>query len=298
MSARQPPSSISPDLNKTDTVVRVDNCDVELSRGRREGETPHVEVLPVDEAEAEQEVGELHAEEEQEVQPVARLPSYTPTRSEYMEHCVTHNPYRPWCKHCVNGRGAEFGHYKRRGNDPNRVPLIAFDYAGLSDRGDVVGLQFEPEDASATKVLVVSVRCADDKQSCVFGHIVPQKGVDEERFAVECLVGDILWTGYTSVMLKSDNEAAILALLIESLKELRINGLKQVLSENSPEYDPQANGAAENAVKAWKGMFRTQKSSLEANIAMKIPVRHPLTAWLVKWSSDVMIWQLKGHDGR
>ena len=123
--------------------------------------------------------------------------------------------------------------------------------------------EFDPEDESATKVLVVSVRVRDDKQSCVFGHVVPQKGVDEEKFAVDCLVGDILWTGYTSVMLKSDNEAAILALLIESLKELRINGLQQVMSENSPEYDPQANGAAENAVKAWKGMFRTQKSSLE-----------------------------------
>ena len=106
-------------------------------------------------------------------------------------------------------------------------------------------------------MLVVSIRCGDNRQSCVFGHIVPHKGVDEEKFAVDCLVGDILWTGFISVMLKSDNEAAILALLIESLKELRINGLKQVMSENSPEYDPQANGAAENAVKAWKGMYRT-----------------------------------------
>ena len=165
---------------------------MELSRGRVVVDASHVEVLPVDEAE--QEVEELHADEEQEVQPVARLPSYTPTRSEYMDHCVTHNPYRPWCKHCVSGRGAEFGHYKRRGNDPNRVPLIAFDYAGLSDRGEVVGLEFEPEDESATKVLVVSVRCADDKQSFVFGHVVPHKGVDEEKFAVDCLVGDILWT--------------------------------------------------------------------------------------------------------
>ena len=74
MSARQP-SSIRPQQNKTDTVVRVDNCDVELSRGRCDAEAPRAEVLPVDEAE--QDVGELHAEEEQEVQPVARLPPYT-----------------------------------------------------------------------------------------------------------------------------------------------------------------------------------------------------------------------------
>ena len=38
-------------------------CDVELSRGRCDLETSPVEVLPVDEVE--QDVGELHAEEEQ-----------------------------------------------------------------------------------------------------------------------------------------------------------------------------------------------------------------------------------------
>ena len=134
MSARQPPKSISP-ANKTEEVVAVDSttCEVELERGRCVVESAPIEVLPVDEAG--EEMGELHAEEEQAVQPVARLPSYTPTRSEYLEHCVTHNPYRPWCKHCVKGRGAEFGHFKRRDNDPNRVPLISFDYTGLSDKG-------------------------------------------------------------------------------------------------------------------------------------------------------------------
>ena len=139
MSARQPPS-ISPMQNTSDKVVAVDptTCDVELSSGRGIviGDAP-IEVMPVDEADGTS--GELHAEEEQEVQPVARLPSYTPTRSEYLDHCVTHSPYRPWCTHCVKGRGAEFGHYKRRNNDANRVPLIAFDYTGLSDKGEVIG---------------------------------------------------------------------------------------------------------------------------------------------------------------
>ena len=40
---------------------------------------------------------ELTAEVEQEVERVASLPSYQPTKSEYAEHCVTHSPYRPWC---------------------------------------------------------------------------------------------------------------------------------------------------------------------------------------------------------
>ena len=56
----------------------------------------------------------------------------------------------------------------------------------------------------------------------------------------------------TRVMLKNDNEPAILKLLIESLRELRVNGLEQVMSENPPEYDPQSNGMAESAVKVWR----------------------------------------------
>ena len=54
--------------------------------------------------------------------------------------------------------------------------------------------------------------------------------------------------GYTRVTLKSDNEPAIVKLLTEALRELRISGLEQVLEEHPPEYDPQSNGTAEKAV--------------------------------------------------
>ena len=143
-------------------------------------------------------------------------------------------------------------------------------------------MELAANDELAAKVLVVAIRTMDDMQTAVFGHVVPQKGVGEDQFAVDCLVGDIVWTGYSNVLLKSDNEPAILKLLQESLKELRINGLDQVMFENSPEYDPQANGAAEAAVKQWKGMFRTQKAALERRLGMRVPAKHPLTSWLAK----------------
>ena len=240
---------------------------------------------------------ELHAEVEEEVATVAQLPTYSPSRSEIEEHNVTRTPYRPWCKFCNEGRGQEHGHHRRKGVDPNRVPLVCFDYKPLSDVGDVGGLKYDPEDESTTCVLVVAIRTSDDRQSCVFGHLVPAKGVDIDKFSVDFIVGDILWTGYTKVLLKSDNEPAIFKLLVEALRELRVNGLEQVLSDNSPEYDPQANGAAESAVKSWKGMCYTHKAALEARLGMKIPVRHPLTAWLAKWSGEVQSWDVKGQEG-
>ena len=61
-------------------------------------------------------------------------------------------------------------------------------------------------------------------------------------FAVDAIVDCVRWLGYTKTILKTDVEAAILKLLVEPLRELRIQGLEKVMSENSPEYDPQANG--------------------------------------------------------
>ena len=51
---------------------------------------------------------ELTVEAEQEVERVSSLPTYQPTKSDYDDHCVTHSPYRPCYRHCVEGRGQEF----------------------------------------------------------------------------------------------------------------------------------------------------------------------------------------------
>ena len=57
-------------------------------------------VFPVDGAEEQGEQLEIDAEEESEV--VRSLPTpVMPTRSEFLDHCVTHHPYRAWCKHCI-----------------------------------------------------------------------------------------------------------------------------------------------------------------------------------------------------
>ena len=75
--------------------------------------------------------------EEEQAEVPANLPTeYQPTHSEYLDHCVTHYPFRAWCKHCLEGRGREFGHEAHRGDKDGRAtPVISFDYAFVSDRG-------------------------------------------------------------------------------------------------------------------------------------------------------------------
>ena len=76
--------------------------------------------------------------EEQALVPASLPTVYQPTHSEYLDHCVTHYPFRAWCKHCLEGRGREFGHEAHRGDkDARAMPVISFDYCFLSDKGEI-----------------------------------------------------------------------------------------------------------------------------------------------------------------
>ena len=156
-------------------------------------------------------------EEEEAIVPASLPTMYQPTHSEYLDHCVTHYPFRAWCKHCLEGRGREFGHEAHRGDkDSWTMPVIAFDYCFVSDRGEVKNQdEYIAAGEGAAKVLVVR----DSRSKSVFAHVVPAKGVDERGFSVDALVDDVKWLGYVKVTLKSDNEPAIVKLLAEALRE-------------------------------------------------------------------------------
>ena len=46
----------------------------------------------------------------------------------------------------------------------------------------------------------------DKKKKALFAHVVPVKGVDEEGLAARSIVVDVVWLGFTKVVLKTDNE--------------------------------------------------------------------------------------------
>ena len=111
---------------------------------------------------------------------------------------------------------------------PREVTTVSFDYAFVGDKGEIINKEQAESDENSITILAVR----DSETKSVFGHVVPQKGIDSKMLAVDAIVNDILWLGRTKVVLKSDNEPLILKLLIESLRELRVNGLEKVMSEN------------------------------------------------------------------
>ena len=61
-----------------------------------------------------------------------------PTREQYKAHILSgHNPYRPWCQHCVAGQGRTNYHREVEREVLEEVPVVAMDYGFLGARGTV-----------------------------------------------------------------------------------------------------------------------------------------------------------------
>ena len=251
------------------------------------------QILPV--GEQEDDSKELDASEE-EAQPRRVIPRPDmPSQAELDQHRVDHLPYRAWCPECVEGFGRERAHHAH-GHGDRSIPLVSCDYMYLARKG-VFSKDELPEEEKSTAVCVLVAKCSATQ--CLFAHIVPQKGVDSDGYAVEQLKKDILWLGHAKVVIRSDNEPAILRMVDKVTQALRASGgIESASSEGSVPYDPQTNGMAEGAVRLIKGQFRTLLLGLERSIRGKIPVDHPSMAWLVEHAAYVRNARIVGPDGK
>ena len=155
-------------------------------------------------------------------------PPYVPSVKERREHNVTHYPPRSWCRHCVAGRGLASPHCRGDSDEPGNVGELHFDYCFLRNKAS---------EESATTLVGV-----DRHTQGVLAHVVPSKGTDETGFSVDSLVEGVKWFDYSKLMLKSDNEPAMVKLLSEALRELTIQEVLQVLGEHLQSMIPKRTG--------------------------------------------------------
>ena len=80
-------------------------------------------------------------------------------------------------------------------------------------------------------------------------------------------------------MAKADQEHAICDLM-KKYKESQ--NRVEVMMENYPKGDSQANGDAERAVRSIQGLGRTMKDALESAIETEVPTSHDLMTWLIE----------------
>jgi hypothetical protein len=227
-----------------------------------------------------------------------------PSAADIELHRITHWPYRSWCEECVKGRGLGEQRGTHVGRD-HEIPIVGLDYfymteKGLEHRSDLAYAN-DAEVKAAREcgdiVLCIVIRCYASKN--IFCHEVPCKGDDEDRFVVNLAVEDIGWLGHTRVILKSDQERSLVALVTRALEVLKfkVDKLESISVEHSQKYDSQASGGTEIGVRAVRGLFRTMRLCIEKRIGRGLPVKHPVSSWLLEHVSLLLNACVRGEDG-
>ena len=133
------------------------------------------------------------------------------------------------------------------------------------DARSLLGLLF-PRDAAGGDYAVVLVG-RDQQSRATVAHVVPHKGADHEWIAEQC-ARDLLRFGlHGSVVLKSDQENAVVDVLREVAK---IRGEARTVLDQSPVGDSQGNGVTARAVQAIEKLVRVHKLSFENRVKAKL----------------------------
>ena len=241
----------------------------------------------------------MREEECQTVKPV-KAPDQ-PTPAELEEHRITHLPYRSWCEHCIRGRG--IGQRHHRSTPASSIPIVAVDYFFMTKNSLLTpdecraalggGMDEAIQKGDIVKCLMMKCSVTRAELAIVLG----KKGLDQ--YVVDRIVAFVRWLGHVKLVMKSDNERAVVALVRESLKAMRVElDIETASEEHSPAYDSQANGMVENGIRNTRGLFRTLRSCLQGRLGRTISVEHPLMAWLLEHVSMLRNALVRGDDGK
>ena len=237
-----------------------------------------------DKADTPEDVEQVHGDEPCEaLDPLRGRVCRQPTPAEIRAHRLTHLPFREWCLEFVAGAANDHSHRTRPADvrEPLAVPEVHWDYCF-------------PRDADGDHYVVVLVG-RDKETRMTVAHVVPMKGADMEWVA-EQAARDLLRFGmHGDVILKSDQEPAI----VDVLKEVaKLRGPRRTISEASPVGDSKSNGVVERAIQTMEKLIRVHKLSVETRINEKLSVSHPLFAWLVEFCADLYNMFQIGSEGK
>ena len=171
------------------------------------------------------------------------------SKKEKEEHCLTHTPFKPWCRYCVRGRGKNMQHRKKKQEDKEEevIPRISMDYHFLSQAD---------EEACANPMFVMVDEETGDKYAWAGG----MKGVGDEG-ELDWLIKDISeeWKAWGHMggasgclIAKCDNENSIKAVRD---KVAKYHG-GRVIPENPEKGESQSNGRVEEAGKTVREFTR------------------------------------------
>ena len=218
---------------------------------------------------------------------------HTPTRMEVEDHERTHCPFKPWCRHCVKGRGTNAQH-RRKADVENeegdhKVPRVSMDYFFMSKRD---------EDAKENPLIAM----VDESTGERYARAAGQKGIGsngEQDWLIKDMVEELRAWGHAGgtgghIILKSDGEPAVKSLRDAVGKYLG----GRVVPENPPKGESQSNGRIEETVKTIRGYAKVLKSQIEEEAKIKLDGTDVIVQWIVRWAAMLPSRFLKGKDGK
>ena len=249
--------------------------------------SPHLEGSRVEEVtgqdgDGHEDKDEGEGEEAQEAQAMDK--PVRPSQQEVDRHNLTHLPYRTWCAHCVKGKAVGSPHRNVKREGEKSVPTVVTDYMYLN-------AQEENKDGEDIKDMPV-LTMKDSELGVVRADMVPGKGVN--AYAVSRAKSHIQRLGHKTMVYKSDNEPAMVALKGAVKNEVT----EDLVMEESPVEDSQANGIIERTNRTVQGQFRTMKSQLEERYKQVVSVSHMCIPWLISHAAMVITLFHVGQDGQ
>ncbi len=221
----------------------------------------------------------MEEEGEGEEEAKARTTEMVPSEKAVEEHNLDHAVFRGWCPHRVKGRAEAYGHYVNKDKEKG-VPTVGVDYMYMHG-------EQEKEEEKGMPIVVMK----EDRTKVVLAKVVPSKGVD--GYAVGEMRKAREKHGPKKRIMRSDNEPAMLALKEAVRKETDL----EIVMEECPVGDHQANGLVGNAVKNVQGQFRSLKDALESRLKVRSEEEHPAVPWLVMHAASVMNRRRRDEEG-
>ena len=104
---------------------------------------------------------------------------------------------------------------------------------------------------------------------------------------------DIDILGHDEVVFKTDKEMPLASVQARVRRLTR----KPMVPINAPRGESQSNGAIENAVQRFEGIFRSMRLDLEEKMGKQIPFHHPIIHWMVDAVAELHN-RFRGADGQ
>ena len=138
---------------------------------------------------------------------------------------------------------------------------------------------------------ILIIKC--DTTKCVCRHPVSQKG-GALHWISDRVVQDICNMGHTRIILKCDQEPAIMELHGQIMKKRS----HQSVPEHLPVGEHHSNGTVERAVRSVKDHVRTPKSALDSRLGRKVPSDATIVFWLIEYVGALLSRFAIGRDGK